>query len=232
MKSSIYKFLIFTLLISLPGLSQAQENSITGKVTTLENIAVVNAEVKVLSSKDVVWTDTEGNFTVNCQVDDKIKVSAKGFKAQKIKIDKNTKDASVNLTFTNSTPTEKNIVQAIGYGYIKEEDRSYAISSTQNTDKNNFMMYSNMIEVIVNSSTSVVYQNGGFVVRGGSSLLGSNTALIIIDGREANMTQLNTLLPAEVKSVDILKGSASSIYGSRGANGVIIVNTKKKLEDI
>ena len=88
-------------------------------------------------------------------------------------------------------------------------------------------MYSNMVEVIVNSSPSIILKNGGIIIRGESSLYGSNSALIILDGKEIDIAELYTLPPMDVKSVDILKGGSAAIYGSRGANGVIIINTKR-----
>jgi TonB-dependent SusC/RagA subfamily outer membrane receptor len=228
MKYSFFAPLLLVCLITFTSNSSAQERTITGLVTTLEKIPVGNAQVMVLSSKTTVLTDSDGKFEVKCLPKDKIKVSARLFKSKKVKINKETNEAVVDLIFTPKEDDVEQVVgMAIGYGYIREKDRSYAISQVRNTDKNNFMMYSNMIDVIVNSSTSVGYENGGFIIRGGSSLLGSNHALIIIDGREANITQLNALPVFDVESVDILKGGASTIYGSRGANGVIIVTTKK-----
>ena len=110
---------------------------------------------------------------------------------------------------------------------IKEKDKSYAISSIKSDDKFGFSMYSNMVEVIVNSSPSIILKNGGIIIRGESSLYGSNSALIILDGKEIDIAELYTLPPMDVKSVDILKGGSAAIYGSRGANGVIIINTKR-----
>ena len=229
MKYLFFNPFLLVFLFSFTSISYSQERTLTGFVTTLETIAVVNAEVKVLSSKATVLTDSVGNFKVSCLLNDKIKISAKGFNSQKVKIDEKTKEASINLMFK---PTEKNIEIAVGYGYIKEEDKSYAISSIRNNDKNNFSTYSNIIDVIVNSSTSVEYKGGGIIIRGGSnSLLGSDHAMIVIDGTEVNMSQLLALPPLDVKSVDILKGGASAIYGSRGGNGVVIIITKRGGDD-
>ena len=223
MKNLFFKLHLLGCLFSITSISYSQERTLTGFVTTLESIVVTNAQVKVLSSKATVLTDSIGKFEVSCLRHDKIKVSAKGFNSQKVKIDEKTKEVFINLNFN---PTEKNIEQAVGYGYIKDEDQTYAIASTRNNDKNNFLMYSSMIDVIINSSTSVSYDGAGFVIRGGSSLFSSNHAMIIIDGSEASMSLLKALPPMAVKSVDILKGAASSIYGTRGTNGVIIIKTK------
>lgn len=202
--------------------SYAQEKTISGQITTLKNIAVVNAEVIILSSKATVLTDSAGMFKVNCLSKDKLKINAKGFKQEKVKINENTKEVVVDLIFN---PTEKNIDQAIGYGYIKEEDRTAAISSAKNFN-NEFLKYTNVIDAIINSDPSVNFDGTGFVIRGAGSLLGSSYAMIIIEGRQANLSQVTMLSPMDVDSIDILKGSASAIYGSRGANGVIIINVK------
>lgn len=224
MKNFFYNQYLLIFLCSFTTISYSQEKKLTGRVTTLENIVVVNAEVKVLSSKEVVLTDTLGNFTVSCLLKDKINISAKGFDSQKIKIDDKTKELSVNLIFK---PSEKNIDIAVGYGHIKENEKSYAITSIRNNDKYNFSMYSNMIDAVVNSSPSISLMGGGIVIRGESSLLGSSAALIILDGKEIQMSELSALSPMDVKSVDVLKGGAAAIYGSRAGGGAVIIRTKR-----
>ena len=69
--------------------------------------------------------------------------------------------------------------------------------------------------------------DGMIIIRGENSLNSSNGALIVINGIQSSMSQLIELSPLIVKSVDVLKGSSASIYGSRGANGVVIVTTKR-----
>lgn len=224
MKNSFLNPFLLILLFSFTSISYAQERTVTGFVTTLENIAVVNAEVKVLSSKVTVLTDSVGNFRVSCLLNDKIKISAKGFYSQKVKIDEEIKEAFVNLMFK---PGEKNLDVAMGYGHIKEKDKSYAVTNIRNNNKNDFSKYSNMLDLIVNSSPSITISGGAIIIRGKSSFNGSSAALIVIDGMDASMSQLTALLPLNVKSVDILKGGSAAIYGLRGANGVVIITTKR-----
>ena len=224
MKSLFFNSFLLVYLFSFSGNSYSQERIVTGSVTTLENIVVVNAEVKVLSSKLTVLTDSIGNFKVSCLLNDKIKISAKGFSSQKVKIDENTKEAFINLIFKSG---EKNLDVAMGYGHINEKDKSYAITNIRNNDKNEFSKYTNMIDLIVNSSPSIIISSGAILIRGASSLNGSSAALIVIDGVDASMSQLSTLSPLNVKSVDILKGGSAAIYGTRGANGVVIITTKR-----
>ncbi|MFC4721021.1 TonB-dependent receptor plug domain-containing protein [Geojedonia litorea] len=224
MKNLFTSPLLLVYIIFFSSILYAQERTVTGTVTTLENIAIVKAEVKVLSSKVTVLTDSVGNFKVSCLVNDKIKISAKGFSSQKVKIDEKTKEIKINLIFK---PGKKSIDVAMGYGHINEKDKSYAITSLKNDDKYGFSKYSNIIDAIVNISPSITYSGGGITIRGEGSLHGSNHALILIDGMESNMSQLSALPPSDVESIDILKGGSASIYGVRGANGVVLITTKK-----
>lgn len=217
-------FSLFLIGFLFTSISYSQTRTLVGSVTALDSIKVVNAKIKVLSSKLEVLTDSIGNFKVSCLPNDKIKISAKGFNTEKVKIDKTTTKLFIDLKFKLS---EKNLDIAVGYGHIKEKDKSYAITNIRNTNKNEFSKYSNMLDLIVNSSPSITMSNGGIIIRGESSLNGSSAALIVIDGIDASMSQLTALLPLNIKSVDILKGGSAAMYGSRGANGVIIITTKR-----
>lgn len=223
--SNFFKNLFLSsALLFLTDISFSQERTITGQVTTFKKIAIVNAQVKVASSKATVLTDTAGYFSVNCLPKDKIKVSARGFASQKVKLDEDARAVSVNLRLL---PNKKNVDLAIGYGHINEADKSFAIENINNRDKLKFVNYTNIIDYIIDSSPSVMFRNGGIVIRGEGSLNSSNSALIILNGIEASLAQLAELNPMNVKSVDILKGSSAATYGVRGANGVILVATKK-----
>lgn len=219
-----YKLFSIIFLLLITNYSYSQERVVVGNVTVFEKIPLVAGEVKVQSSKATVLTDSVGFFRITCLPKDKIRISANGFISKKIKLDKKTDTISVNLKFK---PSEKNIDVALGYGHIREEDKTFAVTSIKNRGTLKFAQYSNMIDLIIDSSPLVRVSNGGIVVREEGSLLGSNSALILLNGSEVNLTQLNAIQPLDVKSVDILKGAGAAIYGARGANGVIIVTTKK-----
>lgn len=212
---------LFLLFVSNPFFSQEKE--ISGYITIFNKIPVVSAEVKVLSTKKTVLTDTLGYFKVTCNNEDRIKISARGFVSQKIKVFSNTDKFSVNLEFK---PSKKNIDVAVGFGHIKESDKTLAITSIRDDGKLKFEKYSNMIDLIIDSSPSITVLNGVIVIRGESSLNGSSGALVLVNGNQITMTQLSALDPLSVKSVDILKGSSAAMYGTRGANGVILITTK------
>ena len=224
MMNFLKKSVLLILLLSFISNSYSQDRIVTGYVTTLKKIALAQAEVKVLSSKAVVLTDTAGYFKVSCSPKDKIKISAKGFISQKINLDKKTKEVNINLKFK---PSEKNVDLAIGYGHIKENDKTYSVTSIQNDGFNSkFARYNNVIDIIIDSSPSVTLKNGEILIRGEGSLNGSNAAIIMLNGSQITMTQLSAIEPLQVKSVDVLKGASAAIYGTRGANGVVLVTTK------
>ena len=88
-----------------------------------------------------------------------------------------------------------------------------------------------MYELIRGRFAGVQIVNNEIIIRGINSINSSSAALIVIDGVPVDNSVLNTLPPIQVKSVNILKDGSAAIYGSRGANGVVIIETKKGIDD-
>jgi TonB-dependent SusC/RagA subfamily outer membrane receptor len=223
MKIRLFNPFVLLLLFIYSSSLTAQERTLTGLVTTFESIAVANAEVKVLSSKIATLTDSLGNFEIKCSPGDKILISAKGFISQKIKIEEKTKKALVNLKIKSN---EKNLDVAVGYGHISEKDRLHAITTMRNDKPSKFLKYTNMYDLIRDSAPGVQIINGNIIIRGINSILGSSAALIVVDGNIVDSSYLEMLSPVNVKSVSVMK-DGSSIYGSRGANGAVLIQMKK-----
>jgi TonB-dependent SusC/RagA subfamily outer membrane receptor len=182
----------------------------------------------VKSSKEIVKTDTLGCFSVSVQKNDQLKVRARGFYLQKVKLGEKTKLVAVNLKLKTG---EKARSYAIGYGYVKDAQRLSAISQI-NSDDMNFSQYTDMYEVIRGRFSGVQIQsNGDIIVRGINSFTLSNAALLVVDGVVVDGSVFGSIPPAQVKSVDVLKDAGAAIYGSRGANGVVLVETKKGGDD-
>jgi TonB-dependent SusC/RagA subfamily outer membrane receptor len=206
----------------------AQDKIVQGLVTTFDSICVIGAEVQVKSSKEIVKTDTLGCFSVSVQKNDQLKVRARGFYLQKVKLGEKTKLVAVNLKLKTG---EKARSYAIGYGYVKDAQRLSAISQI-NSDDMNFSQYTDMYEVIRGRFSGVQIQsNGDIIVRGINSFTLSNAALLVVDGVVVDGSVFGSIPPAQVKSVDVLKDGGAAIYGSRGANGVVLVETKKGGDD-
>ncbi|NQU87734.1 MAG: TonB-dependent receptor plug domain-containing protein [Mariniphaga sp.] len=213
---------IILIIIFSFNFSFSQERVISGIITTFDSIPLVNAQISVKSSKLIVKSDTFGNFQVSCLPIDKLKISANGFISQNVKLNGKIKLVMVNLML-KTNPKSRDI--AIGYGHVKDKDLLYAISSVEN--KNDFSHYSDMFDLIKSKFPGVQVSNGEIIIRGSNSFNSSNAALIVVDGMPMGNNILESISPVEVKSIDILKDASSSIYGSRGANGVIVIQTKR-----
>jgi TonB-dependent SusC/RagA subfamily outer membrane receptor len=202
----------------------AQDRSVTGIVTTFDSIPLVGASIKVKSTKQVVLTDSIGNFTILCGANDIIWVQARGFYTQKVKLASSIKLAAINLKIK---PGEKNVVYAVGYGKVSERDKLNAIVNLTNDDAD-FSSYSNIYDLIQGRFAGVKIENGEIIIRGNKSLNASNAALILLNGMQVDNSVLFSIPPGDVKSIDIIKDGGSAVYGSRGANGVVLIETKRR----
>lgn len=112
----------------------------------------------------------------------------------------------------------------VGYGQAKKGDLTYSVSSVKMSDTE-MMTYTNMYDYLRGRVPGVaISPDNRITIRGKNSILSSTEPLIIVDGAE--VSSLDAVSPYDVYSVDVLKDASSSIYGVRGANGVIIVTTK------
>jgi TonB-dependent SusC/RagA subfamily outer membrane receptor len=218
---------ILIICFLIAGKVQAQDRVIQGKVTTFENIPLSEVEVQVKSTKQVVKTDTLGRFSVACDVKDKLSFFAHGFNKQKVKLKENTKFVAVNL---HLKPGEKGKALAIGYGHVLEEDKLSAITSLRD-NHDDFSKYTDMYDLIEGRFSGVQVVGDEVIIRGNKTMGSSNAALIVVDGIERDGSILSILPPNTVKSIDIIKDGGSAIYGSRGANGVVLIETKKGGEE-
>lgn len=223
MKKFVYYATILLVAILISTNSYSQDKIIHGQVFTFDSIPLVNAQVKVKSTKQIVNTDTLGRFSVACNPEDILSVYARGFYKQKVKLADNTKLALINLKLK---PGEKNKEIAIGYGYVTDRDKLTAAVSLTNDDMD-FSQYTNLYDVIQGRFPGVQVVDGEIHIRGVHSLLVSSAALIVVDGIPTDDSVLKTLPPSQVRSINVIKDGSAAIYGSRGANGVVLIETKK-----
>ncbi len=211
--------------------SQQEKITVTGQVLDENGTPLLGASVLEKGTNNGAVTDFDGNFSLTVSNDMAIIViSYMGYKNLEISADNNTKvfklqvDASV-----------LNEVVIIGYGSAKRKDVTGAVSSVKEEDMNQGAITSPLQLISGKAAGLNINQTGSepgsspsVRIRGISSLIGGNDPLVVIDGIQGNMDLLNQIPPSEIASVDILKdASATAVYGSRGAAGVIIVSTKK-----
>ena len=221
-KKIILIFIITSSFLLTYNLS-AQEKVVSGLITTFDSIPLNGAEIQVKSTKIVVLSDTLGRFSVVCNSEDKLKITANGFYNQNVKITKEIKLAAINLKLK---PGAKSREYAIGYGHVLDKDKLNAVANLNNKDVD-FSQYSNMYDLIRGRFANVQIANNEIIIRGVNSINSSSAALIIIDGVPTNYSVLNAISPTHVKSISVIKDGSAAIYGSRGSNGVLIIETKR-----
>src|SRR5690554_357239 len=223
-KKPLPKILLMALVVvSFAQHGIAQEKMTEGVVTTLDSIPVINAEIYVRSTKQTFFTDTLGRFSVPAKQNDRLKVSAAGFFNQKIKLNAQSGFTKVNLDLK---PGDENIEYATGYGHISDKDKLNAMVQ-MNSREVDFSHYNSIYELIKGRFAGVQLINGEVIIRGYNSITSSNAALVVVDGIPVDGSALGSIPPIQVKSINILKDGGSAIYGSRGANGVVIIETKR-----
>lgn len=218
--------LLVLLMACVPAYSQS---TIRGTVyDATDDFPLIGASVVVTETKAADVTNSDGQFTVKASVGQTLEVSYVGMKSQKVKITSD--DLIIKLTPDNNLLDE---VVAVGYGVTKKRDVAGAITSIKADDIQAGVVV-NTAELIKGRAAGVNVRQtsmepGGLItvrVRGASSISSSNDPLYVVDGMQT--TGGLELNPNDIESIEILKdASATAIYGSRGANGVVIVTTKK-----
>lgn len=219
---------------------QQQGKKVTGKVTDSNGGSLPGVSVVVKGTTTGVITDNNGSYALsNIPENATLQFSFVGMKSQEIKVGKSN---TINVTLEEESIGIEEVV-AVGYGTQRKKDLTGSVASISSKELKNLpivsvesAMQGKMPGVLIQQSSG---QPGAGIVmriRGSSSIAGGNNPLFVIDGIpqfnadvNANSTNgLAALNPNDVESIEILKdASATAIYGSRAANGVVMVTTKK-----
>lgn len=229
-KNGIYKRIVTIKMISIFCLIffsvniESQNKLVKGKVTTLNNLRIANIDVIAKKAKSHIKTDSIGEYFIVCHNDDVLTFKGKVFRAHKVKIKSSTVD-SVNVTLS-FIPTEENKEIAVGYGYMTKDQMTSAVSYMENNN-DDFCRYSDIFDLIRGQIPGVqIIGTGGepeVIIRGQGSLISSNCALYVIDGMVVN--SISNISPCQIRTINVIKDGSSAIYGSRGANGVVLIET-------
>lgn len=214
---------IITVLagVFISSLVLAQNKVVHGKLTAFNTYPIQNVEVTAKKAKTSVMSDSLGQFSIVCFENDVIRIRPKTFKPVNKKIKSDTDSLIINLLFID---TKSNRELAVGYGYINEEDLIYAATHLEQ-ENNDFCNYANIFDLIKGRFSGVTVSGNNVYIRGSGSFTGQIRALYILNGVET--ASIDWISPCQIKSIDILKDSNAAIYGVRGANGVVIINTNK-----
>lgn len=229
-------------------------NVITGTVFDKNGEGIVGASIKLEGSNNGTLTDINGRFTIKAPETGKITISYIGYIKQTVNISGKT---SLKIILEEDSKTLDELV-VVGYGLVKKSDLTGSVSKLT-TDNSEEKAYSSVEQLLQGKTSGVqITQNTGglgggmsFNIRGANSITGSNQPLVVIDGYpvESGSVEINTgsdanysgdvpstnalasLNPNDIASIEILKdASSTAIYGSRGANGVVMITTKRGKE--
>lgn len=216
---------LLALLISATTWAQSQK--ITGQVFDETGEAVIGASVVEAGTQNGAVTDMDGNFTIEVKNGAKIRISYLGYKTLEMK-------AAQGMKITlEEEQNMLNEVVAIGYGSVKRKDVTTAVSSVSTKDLENRPIVSAAAGMQGKAAGLQISQANGqpgssptVRVRGTTSLNGSNNPLYVVDG--VPFEDIDFLSADDIEDIQILKdASSAAIYGSRAANGVIIIGTKR-----
>ena len=210
----------------------AQSRTMSGVITDEKNNPIEGVSVTVKGSTQGTASDVNGAFTLSISASAKIVVvSYIGYLGQEINL------VGKKLLQITMIPAgqDLNEVVVVGYGTARKKDLTGAVSTISSKELNPGPVTSPLQQIAGKSAGVNVIQIGnepgsapGVRIRGITSLVGGSDPLVVVDGVQGNMDLFRQVPPNEIESVDILKdASATAIYGSRGAPGVIIVTTKK-----
>ncbi|OBX24670.1 TonB-linked SusC/RagA family outer membrane protein [Gelidibacter algens] len=241
---------ILTLLLALVvHTSYAQDKVISGTISDQSGLPLPGVNIIVKGTTNGTQSDFDGNYTIDASTGDILSFTYVGLKAQEITVGTSN---TLNVTMTeDASVLDEVVVTALG---ISREKKSLGYSTQEvEGDELSTVKSGNFVNALSGRASGVQIKRnnnlGGstnVVIRGNASLTGSNQALFVIDGVPINNTNTNSagqaqasggyydygntasdINPDDIESVNILKGAAASaLYGSRAANGVIMITTK------
>lgn len=220
--------MLVVLSFFMTALTANAQSAVTGTVTDASGEPLIGASVMVPGTTVGTSTDIDGNFRLPVAQGKKLRVSYIGYVTQEVVVKGN--NLKIVLKEDNEVLEE---VVVIGYGTMKKKDLTGSITTVNSKDLN-VGSYTDPGQLLQGKVPGLVVvqnsdPNGGvnsMTLRGASTLSGATSPLYVVDGIPG--VDLNLIPPADIESIDVLRdASATAIYGSKAANGVIIVTTKR-----
>lgn len=206
---------------------------ITGKVTDDSGLPLIGVNIKVKGTKVGTSTSNSGDFSITVPAsvaNPVLEISYIGYATQELAVGQRTR---INIKLVPNVAGLDEIV-VVGYNRVKKSDLTGAVATVSAADIRSRPV-TNALQAMQGKAAGVdITSNerpgelGRVLIRGSRSLTATNSPLYVVDGIPLSAGGIESINPNDIESIDILKdASATAIYGSRGANGVIIINTKR-----
>lgn len=224
---------LLAFIIGTVSLSAQDSYTLRGVVEDSTGEPLTGASVLVKGTTNGVATDIDGNFALKVKNGDVISISYIGYKTEEIKV---AGQNDVKVTLIEDTEVLDDVV-VVGYGVQKKSDVTGSVTSV-GKDRLSKLPVTNVLQAMQGATSGVtITQNSSIpgdapstLVRGQNSINANSGPYVVVDGIPLNNTggSLADIAPSDIESIEILKdASATAIYGTNGANGVILVTTKK-----
>ena len=222
--------LFFVMLFFVVPLGVSAQGTVSGKVTDSNGEGLPGVTIQVQGTSTGTITDIEGNFSISAASDAVLLISSVGFVKQEISVDGR---SNLSITLSDNISVLDELV-VIGYGTRKKSHSTGAIAQVEGSDVASIQA-NRVDDALAGKLAGVLIQNQSgepgadpkIQIRAASSVTGNSDPLIVVDGYPIS-GNLATVNPNDIESIEVLKDAASAaIYGSRGANGVILVSLKK-----
>ena len=231
MKIRVAATIILAILICVPVSGQRKNKKkvvLTGRIVNKDSVPVSNVMIFLDGTKINKMTGRDGEFKIKFKPDVKkisfLSTEYGGFEVDYVGQER--LEVVINLERNKLVITPDHVGETVetGYGSINEDDVVGSISSIKN-DRFTNRSYKDIYEMIVGEVAGVIVEGTTIRIRGITSLNSSNDPLLIVDG--SSVYSISQISPSDVESISILKGSSTSIYGTRGAAGVVVIKTKR-----
>ncbi len=230
----MYKLKTFITCVALCVFTLAAfaQNRVTGNVSDVNGMAVIGASVLEKGTTNGTVTDNYGNFALNAPLGSTLQISYIGYLTQDVLVT----EQSLRVILEEDTKTLDEVV-VVGYGTQRKSDITGSVASVPK-DRLSKIPVTNVMQAVQGAVSGVVIQQvssmpgeaPSTLVRGRGSLTASNDPYVVVDGIPISKMDgsINDINPNDIESIEILKdASATAIYGMNGANGVILITTKK-----
>lgn len=214
----ILRPLLLSIILSFIAISlDAQNATLESHIYSFGDIPIYKAEIIAKKSGTVATTDSLGYFTIDCNKKEKLVIKAAGFKTKQIKVKKIKRAEGISIEIAGK---KSEIDQAIANGHISSFYTAQAKKRLHARKAYSFG-FNNMTDLIKGKFPQLTVTGDEVIMRGSSSLNGSNGVLFAFRGATYSWAQVNTIDVQTIKNIEILTGSAANRYGPGSGNGVI-----------
>ena len=225
MKTGLNLIIALFMVVQL----HAQQKTVSGVITDQNGLPLPSATVLQMGTANGTTSDFDGNYSISVKVNDVLVFSYLGYKTEQVVVsDANT----INVVLQENGSLDEVVITVLGISRSTDEVKKSVttIKSEEIIQASNPNVVNSLAGKVsglkIKTKNHGVNQTTRIVLRGNRSLTGTNEALIVIDGKISSAEKLVNLAPKEIISTHVVKGAeGSALYGSQGANGVIIVTT-------